>query len=150
MSAFTGEIELLEIDTTPESTATYAKVEGEITCGFSLSNDTEETGGKDDPKFKKFIKTLIEGNVTMEVEARTTQSGTNLGMTEIFALALENGTDTNSGERLMRITTATVGGHTISFTGLVLNPSVNWNRAEKVNYTFEVKPTGAVTIAEVS
>lgn len=149
MNAFTGEIELLEIDTTPEATATYAKVEGEITCSFSMTNDTVETGGKVDSKFKKYIKTLIEGSISMEVEASTTTTGTNLSVSEIFALALQNGTDTNKGERLMKITTTLVGGHTISFTGLVLNPSISYQRAEKVNYTFEVKPTGAITFAEV-
>ena len=150
MSAFTGEIELLQIDTTPESTATYASVEGEISCSCSLANDTVEKGAKSDPKFKGFIKTLIEGNVTLEVEARLTQTGTNLGVSDIMALALLNGTDTNKGERRMKITTATAGGLIISFTGLVLNPSISWTRGEKVNYTFEVKPSGAVTVAEVS
>lgn len=149
MSAYTGEIELLEIEDTVGS-GTYNKVSGEVSVSFSISNDTVEKGAKDSPKFKGYIKTLMEGNITVTVEGRLTQTGTDLGFTDISTLALENGTDTNKGERLMRITTATVGGHTISFTGLVLNPDVTFARAEKVDYTFEVKPSGTITIVEVA
>lgn len=135
-----GQTYRLEIDTTPAATATYAKVQDEVTFNTSFTSDKIEASSKDTGKHKKYIKTLLDSTVSCTARGESTPSGTNLNYADMFELWTANHTEaTYGGERRMRITED--GTSYLEFKAFVESIDSPYENNGIVEYTFNLQIT---------
>jgi hypothetical protein len=135
-----GQTYRLEIDTTPSATATYAKVQHEVTFNMNNTSDKIETSSKDTGKHKSYLKTLLDTTISCTARGENSPSGTNLNYADIYELWTLNHTETtHKGERRMRITED--GTSYIEFKAFVESIDQPYENNGLVEYTFALQIT---------
>jgi hypothetical protein len=145
-----GIIARFEVDTVPDGTAVYKQFAGEIDCSLDIDPQFLESANKDNGKWASSIKTMIKAGVSINVEESIPVTSGFLGYTDAFALSIENYSDTNKGERLMKITMSPTGGHVISFTGLLGKVAIKYANNELISWSAEIVPIGEIVLTPVA
>ncbi|MCR9066268.1 MAG: hypothetical protein NXI00_20015 [Cytophagales bacterium] len=150
MAQVIGQKYRVSIDTSPESTATYATFQHEVTCNLALTAEKIEAVSKDTGKHKAYIKTLLDSTITLTAQEDHAPTGTNLSYADVFALWTKNHTDTYKGQRKMKLATAENGGSSITFEGLIMSVSAPYDNNGLVTYDIEFQINTLPVLAAVS
>ena len=145
-----GQIYRFEVDTTPETAATYAKYSNEVSCSLNIEGNEIPVADKDQGDWEGFIKGRLKGLLSLTINENRSPNGTDLNMTDALALQMETHSNNNGGKRLMRITTAKSNGLVFTFLAAFMKVSINFEDQGLVNYTVDVKIDGEVTVTPVA